>query len=82
MPIDANIKLLYNPDSDSKLYMIPDLIPIILQVQVLLLSAVAIVASANRAPWSSLDRYAHPGLELMLGKMFPICWFPSSTQLP
>jgi hypothetical protein len=23
MPIDANIKLLYNPDSDSKYYMIP-----------------------------------------------------------
>ena len=36
LPVDTFIKTLYNPNGDRKLYMIPGLIPIILQGQALL----------------------------------------------
>lgn len=71
MPIDANIKMLYNPDSDSKLYMIPGLIPIILQVQVLLLSALAIVREREQGTMEQLIVTPIKGWELMLGKIVP-----------
>ncbi len=71
MPIDANIKLLYNPDSDSKLYMIPGLIPIILQVQVLLLSALAIVKEREQGTMEQLIVTPIKAWELMLGKIIP-----------
>lgn len=71
MPIDANIKMLYNPDSDSKLYMIPGLIPIILQVQVLLLSALAIVKEREQGTMEQLIVTPIKGWELMLGKIIP-----------
>jgi ABC-2 type transport system permease protein len=71
MPIDANIKMLYNPDSDSKLYMIPGLIPIILQVQALLLSALAIVKEREQGTMEQLIVTPIKGWELMLGKIVP-----------
>ena len=71
MPIDANIKMLYNPDSDSKLYMIPGLIPIILQVQALLLSALAIVKEREQGTMEQLIVTPIKGWELMLGKIIP-----------
>ena len=71
MPIEANIKMLYNPDSDSKLYMIPGLIPIILQVQVLLLSALAIVKEREQGTMEQLIVTPIKGWEFMLGKIIP-----------
>jgi ABC-2 type transport system permease protein len=71
MPVEANIKMLYNPDSDSKLYMIPGLIPIILQVQALLLSALAIVKEREQGTMEQLIVTPIKGWELMLGKIIP-----------
>jgi len=71
LPIQTNIKMLYNPDSDSKLYMIPGLIPIILQVQVLLLSALAIVKEREQGTMEQLIVTPIKGWELMLGKIVP-----------
>ena len=71
MPVDANIKMLYNPDGDSKLYMIPGLIPIILQVQALLLSALAIVKEREQGTMEQLIVTPIKGWELMLGKIVP-----------
>jgi len=71
LPIETNIKMLYNPDSDSKLYMIPGLIPIILQVQVLLLSALAIVKEREQGTMEQLIVTPIKGWELMLGKIVP-----------
>jgi ABC-2 type transport system permease protein len=71
MPVEANIKMLYNPDSDSKLYMIPGLIPIVLQVQVLLLSALAIVKEREQGTMEQLIVTPIRGWELMLGKIVP-----------
>ena len=71
MPIDTRIKLLYNPNGDGKLYMIPGLIPIILQVQTLLLSALAIVKEREQGTMEQLVVTPIRSWELMLGKIIP-----------
>jgi ABC-2 type transport system permease protein len=71
MPIDARIKMLYNPNGDGKLYMIPGLIPIILQVQTLLLSALAIVKEREQGTMEQLVVTPIKSWELMLGKIIP-----------
>ena len=70
-PIDARMKLLYNPNGDGKLYMIPGLIPIILQVQTLLLSALAIVKEREQGTMEQLVVTPIKSWELMLGKIIP-----------
>jgi ABC-2 type transport system permease protein len=78
-PIAANIKFpietfsftLYNPNSDPKLYMIPGLIPIILQVQTLLLTALAIVREREQGTMEQLIVTPIRSWELMLGKIIP-----------
>ena len=71
MPIDANINMLYNPNSDSKLHMIPGLIPIILQVQALILTALAIVKEREQGTMEQLIVTPIKSWELMLGKILP-----------
>ena len=71
LPIDAQMKLLYNPNGDGKLYMIPGLIPIILQVQTLLLSALAIVKEREQGTMEQLIVTPIKSWELMLGKIIP-----------
>lgn len=71
LPIDTREKLLYNPNGDGKLYMIPGLIPIILQVQTLLLSALAIVKEREQGTMEQLVVTPIKSWELMLGKIIP-----------
>ncbi|MGD8457741.1 MAG: ABC transporter permease [Anaerolineales bacterium] len=71
MPIDTSIKTLYNPDGDSGIYMIPGLIPILLQVQALLLSALAIVREREQGTMEQLIVTPLAKWELMLGKIAP-----------
>jgi len=71
LPIDTRMKLLYNPNGDGKLYMIPGLIPIILQVQTLLLSALAIVKEREQGTMEQLIVTPIKSWELMLGKIIP-----------
>jgi ABC-2 type transport system permease protein len=71
LPIDAFIKTLYNPNGDSKLFMIPGLIPIILQVQALLLSTLAIVKEREQGTMEQLIVTPIKSWELMLGKIIP-----------
>ncbi|MEA3325793.1 MAG: ABC transporter permease [Chloroflexota bacterium] len=71
LPIDTRMKLLYNPNGDGKLYMIPGLIPIILQVQTLLLSALAIVKEREQGTMEQLVVTPIKSWELMLGKIIP-----------
>lgn len=70
-PIDAFLKILYNPNGDSKLFMIPGLIPIILQVQALLLSTLAIVKEREQGTMEQLIVTPIKSWELMLGKIIP-----------
>jgi ABC-2 type transport system permease protein len=71
MPIDARTKTLYNPNGDGGLFMIPGLIPILLQVQALLLSALAIVREREQGTMEQLIVTPLKKWELMLGKITP-----------
>ena len=65
------MKTLYNPNGERKLYMIPGLIPIILQLQALLLSALAIVKEREQGTMEQLIVTPIRSWELMLGKTIP-----------
>lgn len=71
LPFDVHSRLLYNPDSDAKRYMIPGLIPIILQVQALLLTALAIVKEREHGTMEQLIVTPIRSWELMGGKILP-----------
>lgn len=71
LPIDGLVKTLYNPDGDSRLFMIPGLIPILLMVQVLILSALAIVREREQGTMEQLIVTPIKTWELMLGKIIP-----------
>jgi ABC-2 type transport system permease protein len=71
LPIDASSLTLYNPDGISYLFMIPGLIPILLQVQALILSALAIVKEREQGTMEQLIVTPIKSWELMLGKLIP-----------
>lgn len=70
-PIQGILKTLYNPNGDNKLYMIPSLIPILIQIQTLILSAMAIVREREQGTMEQLIVTPVRSWELMLGKIIP-----------
>lgn len=78
LPVSGNIKTLYNPNGDSKIYMIPGLIAILLQLQTLILSALSIVREREQGTMEQLIVTPVRSWELMLGKIIPylvVCVF-------
>ncbi|MFN2146530.1 MAG: ABC transporter permease, partial [Anaerolineales bacterium] len=71
LPIETSTKTLYNPDGEGGIFMIPGLIPILLQVQALLLSALAIVREREQGTMEQLIVTPLAKWELMLGKIVP-----------
>ncbi len=71
LPLSGILKTLYNPNGDSKLYMIPSLIAILLQIQTLILSALAIVREREQGTMEQLIVTPIRSWELMLGKIIP-----------
>lgn len=71
MPINTTVKTLYNPTGNARLYMIPGLIPIILQVQAILLAALSIVREREQGTMEQLIVTPIRSWELMLGKIIP-----------
>lgn len=71
LPFEVFVRMLYNPDSDAKRYMIPGLIPIILQVQALVLTALAIVKEREHGTMEQLIVTPIKSWELMGGKILP-----------
>ncbi len=70
-PVTSLLKTLYNPNGDTKLFMIPGLIPVILQVQALLLTTLAIVREREQGTMEQLIVTPIKSWELMLGKIIP-----------
>ncbi len=70
-PIESFSITLYNPNGDAKKFMIPGLIPVILQVQTLLLTALAIVREREQGTMEQLIVTPIRSWELMLGKIIP-----------
>lgn len=71
VPINTTVKTLYNPNGNARLYMIPGLIPIILQVQAILLAALSIVREREQGTMEQLIVTPIRSWELMLGKIIP-----------
>lgn len=70
-PIETTVQTLYNPTGNMKKYMIPGLIPIILQVQTILLAALSIVREREQGTMEQLIVTPIKAWELMLGKIIP-----------
>lgn len=81
LPIDTFVKTLYNPNGDRKLYIIPGLIPVILELQGLLLSALAIVKEREQGTMEQLIVTTIKPWELMLGKIIPYLVVSTFTLL-
>lgn len=71
LPVEMFVKTLYNPNGDQKLFIIPGLIPVILELQALLLSALAIVKEREQGTMEQLIVTTIKPWELMLGKIIP-----------
>lgn len=71
LPVTTYTKTLYNPDGKDKLYMIPGLTAMVLQVQALLLTALAIVREREQGTMEQLVVTPIRSWELVLGKILP-----------
>jgi ABC-2 type transport system permease protein len=71
IPISTHSIALYNPDNERGLFMIPGLIPVILQLQALLLTTLAIVREREQGTMEQLIVTPIKSWELMLGKILP-----------
>jgi ABC-2 type transport system permease protein len=71
LPVQTYTKTLYNPDGKNKIYMIPGLTAIVLQVQALLLTALAIVREREQGTMEQLVVTPIRSWELVLGKIIP-----------
>jgi ABC-2 type transport system permease protein len=71
LPVQTYTKTLYNPDGKNKIYMIPGLTAMVLQVQALLLTALAIVREREQGTMEQLVVTPIRSWELVLGKIIP-----------
>src|SRR5665648_66956 len=71
LPITSHTKTLYNPDGKEKVYMIPGLTAMVLQVIALLLTALAIVREREQGTMEQLVVTPIRSWELVLGKLLP-----------
>ena len=71
LPIDMRPRLLYNPDMKQINFMLPGIIGSVLQMQALMLTAVAIVREREQGTMEQLIVTPIKPWELMLGKIMP-----------
>src|SRR5207237_503825 len=71
LPIDMRPRLLYNPDMKQINFMLPGIIGSVLQMQALMLTAVAIVREREQGTMEQLIVTPIKPWELMLGKILP-----------
>ncbi len=71
LPIVTHVKGLYNPDALRTNHMVPSLIAVILQIQALLLTSLAIVREREQGTMEQLIVTPIKPWELMLGKIIP-----------
>ena len=84
LPLDVRFRVLYNPDIESIIFMVPGLIGLLLQQQTLLLTAFAVVREKEIGTIEHILVTPIRPWELMLGKIIPnvaIAFFNVSTIL-
>ena len=71
LPVEARRKLLFNPDSRSPNFMLPGLIALLMQMQIVTLAALAIIREREKGTLEQMFMTPVTPLGLMLGKMIP-----------
>jgi ABC-2 type transport system permease protein len=71
LPLDARVRILYNPDLADLIFLIPGMIATILQTQTITLTAAAVVREREAGTLEQLLVTPIKAAELMLGKMAP-----------
>lgn len=71
MPLDARVRILYNPNLDDLWFLIPGMLAMLLQVQAVTLMAASIVREREVGTVEALLVTPIRNSELMLGKMLP-----------
>jgi ABC-2 type transport system permease protein len=71
LPLDVRYRVLYNPDIESIVFMVPGLIGLLLQQQTLLLTAFAVVREREIGTIEQILVTPIRPWELMLGKIIP-----------
>jgi len=75
MPIKTYLQTLYNPNMKTINFMIPGLIAILMQIQAILLTSLAIVREREQGTMEQLIVTPVKSWELMLGKILPYMLF-------
>ena len=71
LPLDARVRILYNPNLEDLIYLIPGMVATILQTQTIILTAASVVREREAGTLEQLlVTPIRPG-ELMLGKVMP-----------
>ena len=71
MPLDMRVRILYNPNLEDIIFLIPGMIATILQTQAITLTAAAIVREREAGTMEQLLVTPIKPAELMLGKLMP-----------
>jgi len=71
LPVDARTRVWYNPDLDSKNYIIPGLIAVIMMVIAALLTSLTVAREWENGTMEQLISTPVKGPELILGKLIP-----------
>lgn len=71
LPLDARVRILYNPNLEDLIFLIPGMVATILQTQTILLTSAAIVREREAGTIEQLLVTPIKPAEMMLGKMVP-----------
>lgn len=71
MPLDARMRILYNPNLDDLWFLLPGMVAMLLQVQMVALTAASVVREREAGTIEQLLVTPIRSGELMLGKMIP-----------
>ncbi|MBN1247377.1 MAG: ABC transporter permease, partial [Anaerolineae bacterium] len=71
MPLDMRVRILYNPNLEDLIFLIPGMVATILQTQTIILTAAAIVREREAGTMEQLLVTPISAGEMMLGKMVP-----------
>jgi ABC-2 type transport system permease protein len=71
LPLDARVRILYNPNLEDLIYLIPGMVATILQTQTIILTAASVVREREAGTLEQLLVTPIRAGELMLGKIMP-----------
>lgn len=70
-PLDARVRLLYNPEARSTLFIVPGLIALILALMMVLLTSLSVAREWERGSLEQLFATPASRLQILIGKLLP-----------